>query len=127
MLTHVPPLKEGDSWADKKKKYRNIILDKLERMGVENLREQIGYKYTYTPNDFQQLYGSNGGSIYGVVSDRKKNGGFKIPSKSTILQNLYFVGGSTHPGGGVPMVTLSGQLTADLILKQDIKFNREIG
>jgi diapolycopene oxygenase len=34
-----------------------------------------------------------------------------------LLSNLYFVGGSTHPGGGVPMVTLSGQLTADLIKK----------
>jgi diapolycopene oxygenase len=31
------------------------------------------------------------------------------------MKGLYFVGGSTHPGGGVPMVTLSGQLTADLI------------
>lgn len=56
-----------------------------------------------------------GGSIYGVASDKSKNIGFKIPSKSSLYEGLYFVGCSTHPGGGVPMVVLSGQLTADLI------------
>jgi diapolycopene oxygenase len=127
VLTHVPPLKEGESWAEKKNEYRKIILNKLERMGVAKLNEHIEYEHMITPNDFQQLYGANGGSLYGVVADRKKNGGFKIPNKSTIIQNLYFVGGSTHPGGGIPMVTLSGQFTADLILEQDIKLNREIG
>ncbi|SFE09212.1 hypothetical protein SAMN04487969_1013 [Paenibacillus algorifonticola] len=65
--------------------------------------------------DLEQLYGANGDSIYGAVTDRKLNGGFKIPSKSELLDNLYFVGGSTHPRGGVPMLTLPGQLTADLI------------
>nr|WP_306584354.1 hypothetical protein [Exiguobacterium sp. SL14] len=71
------------------------------------------------PQDLKELYGPNGGSIYGVARDRKKNGGFKIPSKSDLYEGLYFVGGSTHPGGGVPMVTLSGQLTADLIRKHE--------
>ncbi|MDQ8735276.1 hypothetical protein [Paenibacillus sp. LHD-38] len=69
----------------------------------------------------QQHSGANGGSIYGVVTDRKLNGGFKIPSRSAMIGNLYFVGGSTHPGGGVPMVTLSGQLTADLIREDLLK------
>ncbi|MFC0270627.1 phytoene desaturase family protein [Metabacillus herbersteinensis] len=127
VLTHVPPLKEGESWELKKDDYREVILNKLERMGLKDLKENIEFEYSFTPNDIKELYGSNGGSIYGVVTDRKKNGGFKIPSKSRVLQNLYFVGGSTHPGGGVPMVTLSGQLTADLILENELKFKRNIG
>ncbi|MBM7603627.1 diapolycopene oxygenase [Metabacillus crassostreae] len=127
VLTHVPPLKHGETWENKKDAYTEIILDKLESMGIENLKNNIEFQYTFTPNDLQDLYGANGGSIYGVMTDRKKNGGFKIPSKCSIIDNLYFVGGSTHPGGGVPMVTLSGQLTADLILEQDIKFQSEIG
>ncbi|MDX8291400.1 phytoene desaturase family protein [Metabacillus indicus] len=121
VLTHVPPLKEGENWEFRKETYRAQILDKLERMGMTGLREHIEFEYTFTPNDLQSLYGANGGSIYGVATDRKKNGGFKIPSKSTLLENLYFVGGSTHPGGGVPMVTLSGQLTADLIAEHEDK------
>ncbi|MFS0840147.1 phytoene desaturase family protein [Paenibacillus sp. 1P03SA] len=115
VLTHVPPLKEGETWASHKDAYREVVLNKLERMGLTGLREHIEFEYTFTPDDIQSLYGSNGGSIYGVATDRKLNGGFKIPSRSELLGNLYFVGGSTHPGGGVPMVTLSGQLTADLI------------
>ncbi|ANY69996.1 phytoene desaturase [Paenibacillus sp. BIHB 4019] len=118
VLTHVPPLKPGEDWEIYKETYRELVLDKLERMGLDDLRSHITFEYSFTPNDLEQLYGANGGSIYGVVTDRKLNGGFKIPSKSELLDNLYFVGGSTHPGGGVPMVTLSGQLTADLIKEQ---------
>jgi diapolycopene oxygenase len=119
VLTHVPPLKEGQSWEEHREHYRALVLNKLERMGVENLRQHIVYEHQFIPDDLRALYGANGGSIYGIAADKKKNGGFKIPSRSNLLSNLYFVGGSTHPGGGVPMVTLSGQLTADLI-QQDI-------
>jgi diapolycopene oxygenase len=126
ILTHVPPLKKGESWTNKKNDYRKIILSKLERMGLDQLSEQIEYEHMITPNDIQQQYGANGGSLYGVVSDRKKNGGYKIPNRSTLLQNLYFVGSSTHPGSGIPMVTLSGQITANLILEEDLKQNRGV-
>ncbi|MCM3781679.1 phytoene desaturase family protein [Neobacillus mesonae] len=115
VLTHVPPLKPGKSFEAYKQDYRELVLNKLERMGLKDIREHIEFEYTFIPDDLQRLYGANGGSIYGVVTDRKMNGGFKVPSKSDLIDNLYFVGGSTHPGGGVPMVTLSGQLTADLI------------
>ncbi|MFD2613110.1 phytoene desaturase family protein [Paenibacillus gansuensis] len=120
VLTHVPPLKDGESWQPHRERYRELVLDKLERNGLTGLRKSIEFEYQFTPDDLQSLYGANGGSIYGVVTDRKMNGGFKIPSRSELLSNLYFVGGSTHPGGGVPMVTLSGQLTADLI-REDLK------
>ncbi|MCM3745886.1 phytoene desaturase family protein [Paenibacillus pasadenensis] len=115
VLTHVPPLQPGESWEEHRSRYRELVLDKLERMGADNLRSHIVYENQFIPDDLQSLYGANGGSIYGAVTDRKLNGGFKIPSRSPLLEGLYFVGGSTHPGAGVPMVTLSGQLTADLI------------
>ncbi len=115
ILTHVPPLKEGESWEEFRDSYRELVLSKLERMGLQDIREHIEFEEQFIPDDLESLYGANGGSIYGIVTDRKQNGGFKIPSKSEILDQLYFVGGATHPGGGVPMVTLSGQLTADLI------------
>ncbi|KUP08263.1 phytoene desaturase [Bacillus coahuilensis m2-6] len=115
ILTHVPPLKKGEDWSIYRDQYRENVFSKLERMGLDDIREHIEFEHQFIPNDIQELYGSNGGSIYGVVTDRKLNGGFKIPNQSKEYDNLYFVGGSTHPGGGVPMVTLSGQLTADLI------------
>ncbi|SIS85145.1 phytoene desaturase family protein [Salimicrobium salexigens] len=115
VLTHVPPLenkkRKGWDWEA----YRKTVIEKLERMGLEGLEDSIDFEYQFAPEDLESLYGANGGSIYGVVADKKSNGGFKVPAQSALYDNLYFAGGSTHPGGGVPMVTLSGQLTADLI------------
>lgn len=125
VLTHVPPLKPGESWEPYRQPYREKVLNKLEQMGIDNIRDHIEWETQFIPDDLYQLYGANGGSIYGVVTDRKMNGGFKIPSRSSLLKNLYFVGGSTHPGGGVPMVTLSGQLTADLILHDGFQPEKE--
>ncbi|MCA0972563.1 phytoene desaturase [Halobacillus litoralis] len=119
VLTHVPPMTNGKRKPVDWDQYRELVLDKLERMGVDGLRDSIEFEYRFTPEDLETLYGPNGGSIYGIAADRKTNGGFKIPSKSQVYDGLYFVGGSTHPGGGVPMVTLSGQLTADLIKEQE--------
>ncbi|MGJ9385136.1 phytoene desaturase family protein [Salipaludibacillus sp. CF4.18] len=116
VLTHVPPktaMKKDGQWDWDA--YREVVLDKLERMGLEGLRDSIEYEQSFNPNTLEELYGANGGSIYGIAADKSTNGGFKIPSRSSLYENLYFAGGSTHPGGGVPMVTLSGQLTADLI------------
>nr|NNM90724.1 phytoene desaturase [Bacilli bacterium] len=112
VLTHVPPLLPGETFSTMEKRYREIVMKKLMRMGLTDLDQHVQWSYTFTPDDLHALYGANGGSIYGVVSDRKKNGGFKIANESPDIEHLYFVGGSTHPGGGVPMVTLSGLLTA---------------
>lgn len=46
---------------------------------------------------------------------KKKNKGFKFPKHSKYFDNLFFVGGSVNPGGGMPMVTLSGLQVADKI------------
>ena len=62
------------------------------------------------------MYRSNRGAIYGVVTDKKKNLGFKGPKKSRLWQGLYFVGGSVNPGGGMPMVILSGTNAAGRVL-----------
>ena len=96
---------------------RERVLDKLERMGMTGLRGRIIAEAMWTPVDIQRQYYSNKGSIYGVVADRFKNFGFKAPKKSEKYKNLYFVGGSVNPGGGMPMVTLSGQLACDKIVK----------
>ena len=117
VLPHIPHLKEKNPFT--KSEYlalRDRVLDKLERMGLTDLRRHIVVEDMWTPEDIQSRYFSNKGSIYGVVSDRYKNLGFKAPRRSEAYPNLYFVGGSVNPGGGMPMVTLSGQLVRDKIL-----------
>jgi diapolycopene oxygenase len=117
VLPHIPhihaerPLQPEDYAA-----FRERVLIKLERMGLTDIRKHIVCEENWTPVDIEQRYYSNQGSIYGVVADRFKNLGFKIPQRSKQFSNLYFVGGSVNPGGGMPMVTLSGQLVRDKIL-----------
>lgn len=117
ILPHIPhldpnkPLSAEDYLA-----LRERVLIKLERMGLTDLRKHIVTEEYWTPVDIEARYYSNLGSIYGVVADRNKNLGFKAPKRSSELKNLYFVGGSVNPGGGMPMVTLSGQLVRDHIL-----------
>ena len=121
ILPHIPclsphkPLTDADYWA-----MRERVFIKLERMGLTNLRQHIVTEEYWTPHDIKSRYYSNQGSIYGVVADRNLNLGFKAPQRSHQVKNLYFVGGSVNPGGGMPMVTLSGQLVCDKIL-QDLK------
>jgi diapolycopene oxygenase len=118
ILPHIPvidpdhPFTEADYAT-----YRDNVLDKLERMGLTDLRKHIVTEELWTPETIQSMYYSNQGAIYGVVSDRKRNLGFKTPKHSAYYDNLYFVGGSTNPGGGMPMVVLSGQQVVDQILK----------
>ena len=115
ILPHIPYLSPDSNLEDYKSLKEKIYL-KLERMGLENLRENILFEEILTPFDIQEMYYSNKGSIYGVVSDKNKNLGLKIPKKSSEFDNLYFVGGSVNPGGGMPMVTLSGINTAKEIM-----------
>ncbi len=117
VLPHIPHLKEKNPFTKADYlAFRDRVLEKLERMGLTDLRRYIVVEDMWTPEDIQTHYFSNKGSIYGVVSDRFKNLGFKAPRRSETYSNLYFVGGSVNPGGGMPMVTLSGQLVKDKIL-----------
>jgi diapolycopene oxygenase len=116
-LPHIPHIDDQESLTrDDYLAFRERVLVKLERMGLTELRKHIVCEETWTPLDIQSKYYSNRGSIYGVVTDRFKNLGFKAPQRSGTYKNLYFVGGSVNPGGGMPMVVLSGQLVRDKIL-----------
>lgn len=116
ILPHIPCLKkQGNPSHEDYVALRDRILEKMERTGLKGLRESIITEDMWTPVDIEKHYYSNGGSIYGVVSDRKKNFALKCPKKSSKYTNLYFVGGSVNPGGGMPMVIISGQNVADMI------------
>ncbi len=116
ILPHIPHLQDDPFDEDEYSGFREKVLDKLERMGLEGLRDHIVTEIEWTPEDIKDNYYSTRGAIYGVLSDRKKNRGFKAPKKSEKYDNLYFVGGSVNPGGGMPMVVLSGQQVRDKII-----------
>lgn len=120
ILPHIPYIREDNPISrDEYMAFKERVLDKLERMGLTDLRKHTVFEHVWTPQDIWENYHSNCGSIYGVVSDRFKNFAFKAPKQSERYGNLYFVGGSVNPGGGMPMVILSGRNAARMIAERE--------
>jgi len=116
ILPHIPVVDPEKPFTEEEyETYKGHVLDKLEGMGLKNLRKHIVTEELWIPETIEQRYYSNQGAIYGVISDKKKNKGFKTPKHSEFYQNLFFVGGSVNPGGGMPMVVLSGQQVVEQI------------
>jgi len=121
ILPHIPYIDDAHPLTrEDYLRLKERILDKLERMGLKDLRKHVVFEHVWTPLDIQAQYNSNKGSIYGVVTDRWKNFAFKAPKQSTLYPNLFFVGGTVNPGGGMPMVVLCGQNVAKKIVAWDI-------
>jgi diapolycopene oxygenase len=119
ILPHIPYINDEHPYTREDcVALKEVCLDKLERMGLTDLRKHIVVEDFWTPFDIEERYLSNRGSIYGVVSDRRRNFAFKAPKRSDRYANLFFVGGSVNPGGGMPMVTLCGQHVARMVMEQ---------
>ena len=114
VLLNMPYMAPGQIWKKEKVRMRTVVLDKLMRLGLD-ISDQIEVEQVYTPEDFSELYASNQGSIYGVSSNSRKTAFKRLPNRSRTLKGLYFAGGSVHPGGGIPLVVLSGKIAATLI------------
>lgn len=121
ILPHIPYLQDEPFTEEEYDAFRDRILIKLEKMGLKDLRKNIVLENRWTPKDIEENYLSHKGAIYGTVSDRKKNHGFKHPKQSERYNNLYFVGGTVNPGSGMPMVTLSGQQVSDKITQRELQ------
>lgn len=119
ILPHIPYINDKNPYTREDCiQLKELCLDKLERMGLTDLRRHIVVEDFWTPFDIAERYNSNRGAIYGVVCDRTKNFAFKAPKRSKEYRNLFFAGGSVNPGGGMPMVSLSGQHVARMVLEQ---------
>lgn len=90
-----------------------LVLDRLASHGVD-LRDRLEFTETMTPHDLEDRYRSPGGAIYGTSSNGRR-AAFVRPGNRGSRRGLYLVGGSSHPGGGLPLVTMSGRIVADLV------------
>jgi phytoene desaturase len=93
--------------------YRALLLARLAARGVD-LRSRLCFTETVTPEDLASRYRSPGGSIYGSSSNGRR-AAFLRPANRGTRRGLYLVGGSSHPGGGLPLVTIGARIVADLM------------
>jgi phytoene dehydrogenase-like protein len=89
------------------------VLGVLAARGLD-VRDRVRWRVVRTPADLERETGSVGGSIYGTSSNGAR-AAFLRPANAAPLPGLFLVGGSAHPGGGLPLVTLSAQIVAGLV------------
>ena len=107
---------EGFNWSDRDfaQKYANTIIDQIEAQGI-SIRDRLDLLEIRTPLDLQNSVNAPGGSIYGTSSNGPRAAFLRAKNRSP-LKNLYLVGGSAHPGGGLPLVGLSAEIVANAVL-----------
>ncbi len=106
----------GFDWSDSNfnKQYANSIIDQIESSGIP-IRDRLEVLEIRTPLDLQNSVNAPGGSIYGTSSNGARSAFARAKNRSPI-KGLYLVGGSAHPGGGLPLVGLSAEIVANAIL-----------
>jgi len=93
------------------------LLDELANVGPD-LRARTRFIEVIGPRDIARRYRSPGGAIYGTSSNGR-SAAFRRPAIRGPRRGLYLVGGSTHPGGGLPLVTMSARIATNLILRDN--------
>lgn len=93
--------------------YADLILQRLAERGVD-LRDRTLWKVVNTPADLERSTRAPGGSIYGTSSNGAR-AAFLRPANQSPIAGLFLVGGSSHPGGGLPLVGLSAEIVAGLV------------
>jgi phytoene desaturase len=116
VLVNAPPTNAGFDWRSQAPAYRDHVMARLAASGFD-VRDRLRSEQMLTPLDLERMSGAWRGALYGISSNKAINAFRRPHNRCPDLPGLYFAGGTTHPGGGVPMVTLSGRLAAEMILK----------
>ncbi|MDQ6832666.1 MAG: phytoene desaturase family protein [Chloroflexota bacterium] len=115
VMINVPYLDGQTDWQTLAPHYRTLVLSALRRRGLD-IATHIAVEAIWTPETIMHAYGAQRGAIYGFASNGRGAAFLRPPNQSPIMRGLSFAGGSTHPGGGVPLALLSGKIAADSVL-----------
>jgi len=121
---HLDPRAPQD-WDAMRDRARTAVLRRLESIGVHNLEQDIKFEVCYTPEDWASLYNLAKGAAFGLSHNFTQVGYLRPHNRHRSIDNLYFVGASTHPGTGLPMVLLSGELTSHRVISEQGETARE--
>ncbi|NNM15668.1 MAG: phytoene desaturase, partial [Bacteroidia bacterium] len=109
------PHNTGQDWNALKKQLKADVLKKLSKALQTNIEEYIISENTIDPIEIEKKTSSHLGSLYGTSSNSKFAAFLRHSNFSNQFNNLYFCGGSVHPGGGIPLCLLSSKITTDQI------------
>ncbi|MDY6972419.1 MAG: phytoene desaturase family protein [Thermodesulfobacteriota bacterium] len=114
------PANDSDDWNEQEiSSARRLVFQRLHRGGFPDIDRDTVVSTVWTPRKIQESYDMPGGAIYGTHSHGWRKAFLRPFNKDRRHQGLYYVGGSTHPGGGTPTVLMSAQITSELIKKYE--------
>jgi phytoene desaturase len=111
------PHSQGQDWASEVPRLRKAILSRVGRTLGFDVGSAIEVEGVMTPEDIEAKTDSHGGSLYGISSNSVAAAFSRHRNRSRRYRGLFLCGGSTHPGGGMPLVILSGRIVSELILR----------
>ncbi|MCH2234321.1 MAG: phytoene desaturase family protein [Crocinitomicaceae bacterium] len=97
------------------KNIRNTIFKNLKERHGFDVADKILFEEYWTAKGLESDTGAIGGALYGASSNGKRAALKRHPNKSTKYDNLYFCGGTAHPGGGIPLALKSAEIVANYI------------
>lgn len=107
-LTDIPEVRE---------EYFQKIMERLENLTGQRLKDQVLFKKSYCVNDFVNDYNSYKGNAYGLANTLFQTAFLRPKIKSKKVRNLFFTGQLTVPGPGVPPAIISGKIVSDMVIK----------
>ena len=105
-------------WEAMRDRARETILTRLDRIGAGGIAERTLFEQVVGPHEWQEMFNLRHGTTFGLSHNFSQVGYFRPHNRHPRYGNLYFVGASTHPGTGLPLVLLSAKLVAERILKE---------
>ncbi len=105
----------GQDWDRLKAEARKYILRKLSHRLNTDIEKKIMNEMILDPVGIESTTSSYRGALYGAASNSKFAAFLRHPNFSKRIKDLYFCGGSVHPGGGIPLSLLSAKIVADLV------------
>jgi phytoene desaturase len=120
LLVPVPSQARGREidWSLEGPRLEAAMLERLERFGLTDLRRHLVTRRSFTPTDFGAWFSATRHEAFGLAHGIDQVGYFRPHNRHAVLGNLYFVGQSTHPGCGIPMVLISSRLVAQRIAEE---------
>jgi len=115
VLVPVPNNQSGIDWSIEGDKIKNLVISKMEKNLLPNLRDNIVEDFYLTPDYFEKELNTKHGSGFSVQPKLTQSAYFRFHNKSEILDGLYFVGAGTHPGAGIPGVLSSAKVLDKII------------
>lgn len=109
------PADFGQDWDEEIEKLRQVVIKSLSDHLQTDIRELIEEERVVDPRTIEEETLSHKGALYGTSSNHWLSAFLRHPNFSNEIKNLYFVGGSVHPGGGIPLCLLSAKIASELI------------